>query len=132
MGQMSPQALLYIWLLGISTFSTAQSLNQIPLQPPPVSQSEWDDLKYQVGGRLFRSAPFAEPCFSRPFPSPSCVEVQAAYVNEGQPILKPFPLCVLKVPRISCEYDIGIHPESMGDLSSYGGAMSPRLYQSQE
>lgn len=82
MGRMSPRALSYLWLLGILAFSTAQSLNQTPMQSPHVSQSEWDDLNYQVGGRLFRSAPFAKPCFTRPFPSPSCVQVQDGYVDE--------------------------------------------------
>lgn len=42
----------------------------------------WSQLRDQVGGRLYESVPFAQPCYDD-FNSSACVGVRHSYLDEG-------------------------------------------------
>ena len=42
----------------------------------------WSQLRDQVGGRLYESVPFAQPCYDD-FSSSACVGVRHSYLDEG-------------------------------------------------
>jgi hypothetical protein len=49
-----------------------------------VTDDDWNDLRLDVQGRLFKGVPFAQPCFSEGFNSNACQAIRSGYTKEGE------------------------------------------------